>query len=137
MNNLSSSSYRRQSVGFLKKLKLVTLSHESVHKVKSYEHKSKEGERALLSQLEKGKKLSESDLCSLVQCYCVEEATTDIDRIALREYVRTISKLGDRFFATDWERGLKDFDDLYYMQPFEVQLEEYEKTIKVREWNEK
>lgn len=99
--------------------------------------KSKEGERALLSQLEKGKKLSESDLCSLVQCYCVEEATTDIDRIALREYVRTISKLGDRFFATDWERGLKDFDDLYYMQPFEVQLEEYEKTIKVREWNKK
>lgn len=109
----------------------------NLKKVKSYEHKSKEGERALLSQLEKGKKLSESDLCSLVQCYCVEEATTDIDRIALREYVRTISKLGDRFFATDWERGLKDFDDLYYMQPFEVQLEEYEKTIKVREWNEK
>lgn len=106
-------------------------------KVKSYEHKSKEGERALLFQLEKGKKLSESDLCSLVQCYCIEEATTDIDRIALREYVRTISKLGDRFFATDWERGLKDFDDLYYMQPFEVQLEEYEKTIKVREWNKK
>ena len=31
MNNLSSSSYRRQSVGFLKKLKLVTLNHESVH----------------------------------------------------------------------------------------------------------
>lgn len=31
MNNLSSSSYRRQSAGFLKKLKLVTLNHESVH----------------------------------------------------------------------------------------------------------
>lgn len=31
MNNLSSSSYRRQTVGFLKKPKLVTLSHESVH----------------------------------------------------------------------------------------------------------
>ena len=31
MNNLSSSSYRRQTVGFLKKLKLVILNCESVH----------------------------------------------------------------------------------------------------------
>lgn len=33
MNSLSSSSYRRQTVGFLKKLKLVTFSHESVHEM--------------------------------------------------------------------------------------------------------
>ena len=31
MNSLSSGSYRRQTVGFLKKLKFVTLGHESVH----------------------------------------------------------------------------------------------------------
>lgn len=37
MNNLSSSSYRRQTVSFLKKLKLVTLSHESVHIVNKYD----------------------------------------------------------------------------------------------------
>lgn len=107
-------------------------------KVESYERPlSKKGEQELLLRIDRGEKLSEGDLLRLVQCNCIEEATLDIDRIALREYVRTISKLGDRFFATDWERGLKDFDDLYYMQPFEVQLEEYEKMIKVREWNKK
>lgn len=107
-------------------------------KVKSYEKPlDKEHEQELLFRLDRGEKLSEGDLLRLVQCNCIEEITLDIDRMAFREDVRTISKLGDRYFATDWERGLKDFDDLYYMQPFEVQLEEYEKTIKVREWNEK
>lgn len=107
-------------------------------KVKSYEKPlGKEYEQELLSHLDRGEKLSEGDLLRLVQCNCIEEVTLDIDRMAFREDVRTISKLGDRYFATDWERGLKDFDDLYYMQPFEVQLEEYEKTIKVREWNKK
>lgn len=107
-------------------------------KVKSYEKPlGKEYEQELLFRLDRGEKLSRNDLVCLVQCNCVEEATTDINKTRLTEDVRTISKLGDRFFATDWERGLKDFDDLYYMQPFEVQLEEYEKTIKVREWNKK
>lgn len=107
-------------------------------KVKSYEKPlGKKYEQELLFRLDRGEKLSEGDLLRLVQCNCIEEATLDIDRMAFREDVRTISKLGDRYFATDWERGLKDFDDLYYMQPFEVQLEEYEKTVKVREWNEK
>lgn len=105
-------------------------------KVKSYERPlSKESEQELLLRLDRGEKLSKGDLLCLVQCNCIEEATLDIDRMAFREDVRTISKLGDRYFATDWERGLKDFDDLYYMQPVEVQLEE--KIVKVREWNEK
>lgn len=110
----------------------------NLKKVKSYEKPlGKEYEQELLFRLNRGEKLSEGDLLRLVQCNCIEEATLDIDRMAFREDVRTISKLGDRYFATDWERGLKDFDDLYYMQPFKVQLEEYEKTIKVREWNKK
>lgn len=41
MNNLGSSSYRRQKVGFLKKLKLVTFSHESVHFVITNSHTPK------------------------------------------------------------------------------------------------
>lgn len=105
-------------------------------KVESYERPlSKKGEQELLLRIDRGEKLSEGDLLRLVQCNCIEEATLDIDRMAFREDVRTISKLGDRYFAIDWERGLKDFDDLYYMQPVEVQLEE--KIVKVREWNEK
>lgn len=105
-------------------------------KVKSYEKPlGKEYEQELLFRLDRGEKISEGDLLRLVQCNCIEEATLDIDRMAFREDVRTISKLGDRYFAIDWERGLKDFDDLYYMQPVEVQLEE--KTVKVREWTKK
>lgn len=105
-------------------------------KVKSYEKPlSKKYEQELLLRLDKGEKLSRSDLVCLVQCNCVEEATTDINRTRLTEDVRTISKLGDRYFAIDWERDLQGIDEWYYGQPIEVQLEE--KTIKVREWNEK
>ena len=105
-------------------------------KVKSYERPlSKESEQELLLRLDRGEKLSRSDMACLVQCNCVEEATTDINRTRLTEDVRTISKLGDRYFAIDWERELQGFGEWYYEQPVEVQLEE--KTIKVREWNEK
>lgn len=105
-------------------------------KVKSYERPlGKEYEQELLLRLDRGEKLSSGDLLRLVQCNCVEEATTDINRTRLTEDVRTISKLGDRYFAIDWERSLQGIDEWYYGQPVEVQLEE--KTIKVREWNEK
>lgn len=99
-------------------------------KVKSYEKPlSKKYEQELLLRIDRGENLSKGDLLRLVQCNCIEEATLDIDRMSFREDVRTISKLGDRYFA------MKDFDDLYYMQPVKVQLDE--KIVKIREWNEK
>lgn len=107
-------------------------------KVKSYEKPlSKKYEQELLLRIDRGEKLSRSDMACLVQCNCVEEATTDINRTRLTEDVRTISKLCDRYFAIDWERELQGFGEWYYGQPVEVCLEEYEKTVKVREWNEK
>lgn len=105
-------------------------------KVESYERPmSKKDEQELLLRLDRGEKLSRSDMVCLVKCNCVEEATTDINRTRLTEDVRTISKLGDRYFAIDWERDLQGIDEWYYGQPIEVQLKE--KTIKVREWSKK
>lgn len=107
-------------------------------KVKSYEKSlSKKYEQDLLLRLDRGEKLSKNDLVCLVHCNCIEEATTDINRTRLTEDVRTISKLGDRYFAIDWERELQGFDEWYYGQPIEICLEEYEKTTKVREWTKK
>lgn len=100
-------------------------------KVESYERPlSKKSEQELLLRIDRGEKLSRSDMACLVQCNCVEEATTDINRTRLTEDVRTISKLCDRYFAIDWERELQGFGEWYYGQPVEVCLEEYEKQLK-------
>lgn len=49
--------------------------------------------------------------------------------------IRSIVCIGGRHFAIWWERGLTEYQDNYYSeQPVEVKLQEYQKTITVRDW---
>ena len=51
-------------------------------------------------------------------------------------FTRTICRICGRYFALDWQEWLADHQDNQYPdQPYEVAKHEYEKTIKVVEWN--
>lgn len=48
----------------------------------------------------------------------------------------TVCKICGRYFAIDWRAALTEYQESScYNQPYEVIKREYEKTIKVTEWN--
>ena len=90
-------------------------------------------ELELLAKIDNKEKLTESEISDLV-CECEGEVKYGQNRRWSRS-ATTISKLGDRYFRIEWENGLtenqpNDFNN----QPIEVELKEYEKIVKVKEW---
>lgn len=68
------------------------------------------------------------------------EVGTEVDQIEngsgrWMTYMTTVFKIGGRYFAIDWDRGLTECqENEYWNQPVEVTKRQYEKTIVVTEW---
>lgn len=93
-------------------------------------------EKELLKKIDNGEDLTRSELCDIIFEFEVENKKGENRRWS--RSVRTISKIGDRYFATNWEQGLTESqENEYYEQPIEVEKKTYEKTITVTEWIEK
>lgn len=93
-------------------------------------------EKDLLSKIDSGENLTERELKMLALEFDIERIEGD-NRRWQRE-VRSISQLGDRTFAVDWQEGLTECqENEFYNQPIEVIKNEYEKTVKVTEWVKK
>jgi hypothetical protein len=92
-----------------------------------------EYEKGLYEQLVKGEKLTESELIDFL------EFEVDIIEGGDRRWYRsitTISKIGDKFFAMEWDKGLtENQEDEFYNQPYEVELEEAVVTKTIKKWN--
>lgn len=89
----------------------------------------------LLKKIDSGEELNTSELYDIIFEFEVENEKGE-NRRWLRS-VRTISKIGDRYFAINWEQGLTECqENEYYEQPIEVEKVTYEKTITVTEWKE-
>lgn len=90
-------------------------------------------EEELLKKIDNGEELIKSELCDIIFEFKVESKKGENRRWS--RSARTISKIGDRYFATNWEEGLTECqENEYYEQPVEVQKKTYEKTITVTEW---
>ena len=92
-----------------------------------------EWELELLAKIDNKEKLTESEISDLVY-ECEVEVKYGQNRRWSRS-ATTISKLGDRYFRIEWENGLTENQpNEFYNQPTEVELKEYEKIVKVKEW---
>ena len=92
-----------------------------------------EWELEILRKIDNKEKLTESEISDLV-CECEAEVKYGQNRRWARS-ATTISQIGDRYFRIEWENGLTENQpNEFYNQPIEVELKEYEKIVKVREW---
>ena len=92
-------------------------------------------EEELLKKIDSGEELTRSELCDIIFEFKVENKKGENRRWS--RSVRTISKIGDRYFSTNWEQGLTECqEDEYWEQPVEVEKVTYEKIIIVTEWKE-
>ena len=89
-------------------------------------------EEELLKKIDSGEKLKKNDIREVLE-YEVESEYGDNRRWS--RSVTTISQIGDRYFSTNWDEGLTEYqENEYYEQPVEVEKNTYEKTITVTEW---
>ena len=66
---------------------------------------------------------------------CIQKDEIEGDEHRWTRDVTTIFECDGRFFSIDWNRGLTEYqENEFYNQPQEVKLQEYKKTITVREW---
>lgn len=90
-------------------------------------------EELMVQKIDHREKLTEKELSRLVHEFGIET-----DHGENRRWTRsncTVCKLCNRYFEVVWEEGLTEYQDNEYIyQPVEVELHEYEKVIKVREW---
>jgi hypothetical protein len=90
-------------------------------------------EEELLKKIDNKEKLTKSELKMVIHEFEFESEFGDNRRWS--RGVTTISKIGDRYFSTNWENGLtENQENEYYEQPIEVQKKTYPKTITVTEW---
>lgn len=89
-------------------------------------------EEELLKKIDSLENLKKSDIREVLG-YEVEAEYGENRRWS--RSVTTISKIGDRYFSTNWEDGLTESqENEYYEQPIEVTKRTYEKIIAVTEW---
>lgn len=90
-------------------------------------------DKLLLEKIDSGICLTEREISEVVHGYGIESEYGDNRRWS--RSVTTYSKIGERYFSTEWENGLTECQDNdYSYQPVEVKLVKYEKMIMVREW---
>lgn len=93
-------------------------------------------EQEFLNKVNSGELFDEDELEKLATENCWE-----IDKISngngrWEEYMTTIFKVSNRFFAIDWEQGLTECQENFYNeQPYEVIKKE--KVVTVTEWVKK
>lgn len=93
-------------------------------------------EKRIYNRLQNGEYLSEKDISYLVDnCELREDREVGENRRWSRS-VCSIVELGGKYYSITWEEGLtENQENDFTNQPIEVKLNEYEKTITVREWN--
>lgn len=90
-------------------------------------------EQEFLNRVNRGKEFDKNELKKLAT-----ENNWEIDRISngngrWEEYMTTIFKVSNRFFAINWEQGLTECQENFYNeQPYEV--EPHDKVITITEW---
>jgi len=90
-------------------------------------------EEIMLNKIDNNEELTEKELKILALEYDVDQEEGDEGR--WERYMTSIAKLGDRYFAVNWSRGLTEYqENSFYEQPYEVEKKTYEKTITVTEW---
>ena len=110
---------------------------EELHKKQEEEYKRNHYDEYILNKIDSNEKLDENELHSLLWEFDEVETIRGENRRWSRS-VRSIVKIGERYFALDWEQGLTECQDNEFdNQPIEVEKKEYPKTIIVTEWIEK
>lgn len=90
-------------------------------------------EEIITDKIDKKENLTEKELQTLVWQY--ESETENGENRRWTRTNTTIIKLLDRYFSIDWEEGLTESQpNEFYNQPYEVELEESEKVVVVRNW---
>lgn len=91
-------------------------------------------EEEILRKIDAGESLTEREIKELV----FDGYEVDRENGENRRWTRTVCsvvEVGDRFFCIPWEEGLTEYQENgFYEQPYEVEKQEYEKTILVTEW---
>ena len=109
---------------------------EELRKKQEEEFKRNHYDEYILSKIDAGEKLTESELRELRWEFNEVETIYGENRRWSRS-VRSILEIGERYFALDWEEGLTECqENEFYNQLVEVEKKEYTKTITVTEWNE-
>ena len=88
-----------------------------------------------LNKISNHEQLDNEDIYELLWDYKIETIEGESHR--WQREITTIVKLGDRYFAIPWKRGLteRQEDDIENSYPYEV--EPYEETIIVTKWRPK
>ena len=103
---------------------------------KAAEYYNEHFKEIMFNKIINKEELTEHELSRLACDYSIEDSRGENRRWS--RTVTSIVELNDRFFAIVWEEGLTEMqENSFYDQPYEVELNEYEKVqvIKVREWN--
>lgn len=91
----------------------------------------------MVQKIDKGIELTEDELRTLV-FECNEVAHFEGKNRRWSRTVSSIIELCGRFFKVIWEQGLtENQDDIFYEQPYEVELDSYKKVIEVHNWIKK
>lgn len=89
-------------------------------------------EEELLKKIDSSEELTDREIREVLE-YEVESEYGENRRWS--RSVTTISKIGERYFMTEWEEGLTECQqNTYGEQPEEVRKKTYEKTITITEW---
>lgn len=91
----------------------------------------------MVQSIDNGQELTEDELKALVwKCHSVARIEGENRRWS--RTVRSIIELCGRYFEVDWEQGLtENQDNQFFDQPFEVELDTYEKVVSVQNWIKK
>lgn len=109
---------------------------EELRRKQEEEYKRNHYDEYILNKIDSNIPLDEQELENLTWRFDEVEKICEENRRWSRS-VRSIIKIGDRYFALDWEEGLTELqDNEFYNQPIEVEKIEYQKTITVTEWKE-
>lgn len=86
-----------------------------------------------LNKIDAGELLTEDELLDMAYYFSIADEYGENRRWS--RWVKTICKLGERYFAVEWDQGLTEMQpDECFDQPYEVKLKEYDKVIHVKEW---
>lgn len=108
-----------------------------LEKIKAEEYYREHFDELMVKKIESHEDLTENELRTLVfECNEIERSEGEN-----RRWSRTVSSIVElcgRFFKVIWEQGLtENQDNSFYEQPYEVELDSYNKVIEVHNWIKK
>lgn len=125
----------------LKTLEEKRMKEEAEQKAKEEAEKAKKYyeenfESIMVNKIDKGENLTEKELKRLAYEYEIEKIVYDKNRWTMP--ISSVCKLLDRYFMVEWQEGLTEYqEDEFLDQPYEVELQQYQKVTNVRRWVKK